>query len=1118
MALVRVVAFATLAGLWAHSALAFPLNDTGQIVCYDDSTVSTGTVAPGNAAPESAGFEGQDCSLGASAADAVGVQGKIGSSSTPGRDYTKIGNDGSELSDSATLGSGDGDWGCTRDNVTGLVWAMRLDDGSFRDRDWRHSWNTSGNDEGDTCGGTLATCNSAAYVEAMNTTGFCGRSDWRLPATQELESLLSYADPEGSGNLIDRQLFPDQSSTLPDLNFWTAFPDPEDGTGTSIWVVDFSFGWVATYNATSSSNVRLVSGSLGLSGTRYTVSEPVAGEPVSVDNYTGLMWKSCPQGLSGSDCSTGAASSLTWSGALTAAASESWAGYDDWRLPNIMELGFQRNYFWFGSGAPIDATAFPGTGTGAYWSSTSDPRPGSENTALGLYFSSLGATTPRFKTDIAAVRLVRGGNFLAAHGPVSDTTPDAFTFAGKDASAGTLVESDPVTLGGLTGPASIKVSGAAQSAYSINSGSYSSGIGAVGNGDTVRVRHQAAASAGATAVTTLSIGATAVTFTSTAVATPPGPPTSVVATAGDTSVTLTFDAPANDGGSPITGYTASGTPSGGSSSCTSSAPLGCTITGLTNGQSYTFTVTAGNALGAGTASDPSNAVTPATTPSAPTGISASAGNGQATVTFTAPGDNGGSAILDYTITRSSTEGQASAVCAAPPCTVTGLSNGTLYTFTARARNAIGLGAASAASNQVKPGATPTIQFIGSPRLIFPANYNRGLIRLGAVVDQVLEVTDADNAADTLIVTVDSDNPDLLPASTDILTGGGFLVDRDGTRAAVSLRPQISASGSASVVYTVTDPDGRSASTSPITVTVPDSNLQPSAGYIRTIRLPANAAAGPYSVPSYVMASSVGAGEDFTQTLSHRIDDFLTPSASNAAIDAAGTLSFDFNGSSGGAETLIVWPVDDGAGDRAKCEVVGTDWAARVLNGMFSSWARYNCGGDCGGTEEEIAVGASEPCGEPYLSVVVVGSRAAIFVGLERVATSVARAKATSLTTVPLSYRISVHNAGGAYLQGVTIALKRPGKLLSTSWTCSSPQGACRPESGTGDVLTEVDLDLDDVAEITLEGSVDEGTNFLPMAVDVSLPDGVDGETFGSGVVDIDVLSNGFIYFGGFEGN
>lgn len=93
-----------------------------------------------------------------------------------------------------------------------------------------------------------------------------------------------------------------------------------------------------------------------------------------------------------------------------------------------------------------------------------------------------------------------------------------------------------------------------------------------------------------------------------------------------------------------------------------------------------------------------------TTPGAPTSVSATAGNVQATVTFTAPVDTGGSEITSYTVT--SNPGSITASGSSSPITVTGLTNGTSYTFTVTATNAQGTGIASSASNSVTPSATP----------------------------------------------------------------------------------------------------------------------------------------------------------------------------------------------------------------------------------------------------------------------------------------------------------------------------------------------------------------------------------------------------------------------------
>lgn len=97
----------------------------------------------------------------------------------------------------------------------------------------------------------------------------------------------------------------------------------------------------------------------------------------------------------------------------------------------------------------------------------------------------------------------------------------------------------------------------------------------------------------------------------------------------------------------------------------------------------------------------------AVAPGAPTAVLATATNAQATIRFTAPASNGGSAILNYTATSS---GGQSGSCSGPAAciiTVTGLGNGTPYTFTVTATNSAGTGVPSASSNSVTPAASKT---------------------------------------------------------------------------------------------------------------------------------------------------------------------------------------------------------------------------------------------------------------------------------------------------------------------------------------------------------------------------------------------------------------------------
>ena len=193
----------------------------------------------------------------------------------------------------------------------------------------------------------------------------------------------------------------------------------------------------------------------------------------------------------------------------------------------------------------------------------------------------------------------------------------------------------------------------------------------------------------------------------------PGAPTAVSAQAGNAQATVSFTAPNNAGKPAITSYTvtAADSTNGSRGGQSASGPSsGILVTGLTNGDSYTFTVTATNSAGTGPASAPSSPVVPSTVPGAPTGVSAQAGNTQATVSFTAP-NNGGSTITSYTVTADDTTGtNGGQVVSGPssPITVTGLTNGDSYTFTVTATNANGTGPASSASNAVVPTAAATV--------------------------------------------------------------------------------------------------------------------------------------------------------------------------------------------------------------------------------------------------------------------------------------------------------------------------------------------------------------------------------------------------------------------------
>jgi hypothetical protein len=196
----------------------------------------------------------------------------------------------------------------------------------------------------------------------------------------------------------------------------------------------------------------------------------------------------------------------------------------------------------------------------------------------------------------------------------------------------------------------------------------------------------------------------------------PFPPTNVTASAGDTMAVVSWTS-SDPNGSPVTSYdvTVYSSPDHVSHGRYASTSTTIAIPGLANGVAYYFVVTATNAVGTGAPSSPSSTVVPAGRPFPPIGVTATSGNGQATIAWTTPNANG-SPILSYAVTAwlSSTHTAAATVQAShSPAVVTGLTNGTAYYFTVTATNALGTSDPSVPSQTLGAGGAPSAPTIGS---------------------------------------------------------------------------------------------------------------------------------------------------------------------------------------------------------------------------------------------------------------------------------------------------------------------------------------------------------------------------------------------------------------------
>ena len=164
-------------------------------------------------------------------------------------------------------------------------------------------------------------------------------------------------------------------------------------------------------------------------------------------------------------------------------------------------------------------------------------------------------------------------------------------------------------------------------------------------------------------------------------ATVPNAPPAPSAVAHDTYINVTFVAPANNGGNPITSYTVTCTSADfvvSASTTGTASPL--TVAPVTDGKTYTCTAAATNGIGTGPASAASAPVTPIGPPDAPAPPTITPGTNLMQVVFSAPANNG-RPITSYTATCTSTDGGRTAITAGPasPINVTGLTNGNTYT-------------------------------------------------------------------------------------------------------------------------------------------------------------------------------------------------------------------------------------------------------------------------------------------------------------------------------------------------------------------------------------------------------------------------------------------------------
>jgi hypothetical protein len=302
--------------LLASSAFCGPLPDTNQTTCYDDAGNIIACPSEGQA------FYGQDANYAVNPPS-----------------YTKFDEDGADLADDA------GTWAMVRDNITGLIWENKTDDGSIHDKDNGYTWYDS---HSQTNGGNAGTpgegTDTEDFIKVLNSSRFGGYSDWRLPSMAELRTIADYSR---TSRAINAAYFPGTGNA----GYWTS--DTVAGLADFGWGVHFEIGYFGYFGKSSGMKVRAVRGGSPGRSDRFIIN----GDGTVTDKRTGLMWQQAT-----------ASETYTWQQALNYCEGSDLAGFTDWRLPNKKELSSILDLS--AQNPAVNAAYFPGTVPSHYWTST----------------------------------------------------------------------------------------------------------------------------------------------------------------------------------------------------------------------------------------------------------------------------------------------------------------------------------------------------------------------------------------------------------------------------------------------------------------------------------------------------------------------------------------------------------------------------------------------------------------------------------------------------------------------------------------------------------------------------------------------------------------------------
>ena len=336
-----------------------PVPDTGQTTCYNNDKKI-------DCPEKDEKFYGQDANY------------KINPIS-----FQKLDIQGNELPYSAT------DWSMVKDNITGLIWEVKTNDGSIHDKDNKYTWyDTNPETNNGIEGYTNNNINTESFINELNISEYGGYSDWRMPTIKELQ-LINDFDTNENDIAVNKLYF---SNNIVDF-YWSSTSNAEYPD--YAWGVYFSNANDSSKKKSSCNYVRAVRGKKF----QFVDNMVINNDNTITDLSTGLMWQKYETN-----------SKKNWKSAISYCENLTQSNYFDWRLPDQKELKSIVNYSKYNPA--MIKIYFPNIISDIYWSSTSYAK--YNNQAWGLNFYN-GDGNSEFKSSTCYLRAVRGGQAQSAN-------------------------------------------------------------------------------------------------------------------------------------------------------------------------------------------------------------------------------------------------------------------------------------------------------------------------------------------------------------------------------------------------------------------------------------------------------------------------------------------------------------------------------------------------------------------------------------------------------------------------------------------------------------------------------------------------------------------------------